>query len=134
MQRTSPISERAHSRRPSRGSTPAVRRWSHARQVAGQPAGSTAGQSSVRELVESAFRRMAHGVDARRAQAQTLAFYRSGGQDWTRGLDRSPGHVVRARVAGAFRAMAHGAQAAASQARALRFYRSSGHAWAGNLG
>ncbi|MCL4799881.1 MAG: hypothetical protein KJ025_09865 [Burkholderiales bacterium] len=111
-----------------------MRRSPHARHGAGQPVASTAGQSSVRELVESAFRQMAHGVDTRSAQAQTLAFYRSGGQEWTRGLDRAAGHVVRARVTGAFRAIAHGAQAATSQARALRFYRSSGHAWADNLG
>jgi hypothetical protein len=36
--------------------------------------------------VAEAFRAMAHGADPRTAFAQTKAFYRTGGGDWTRAL------------------------------------------------
>lgn len=38
---------------------------------------------SVRAAVAEAFRRMANGIDGKAAYASTVAFYRSGGQEWT---------------------------------------------------
>jgi hypothetical protein len=46
----------------------------------------TAAPRSVRGRVATAFRQMAHGVRERAAWASTLAFYRSGGQVWTKQL------------------------------------------------
>ena len=41
---------------------------------------------SLRARVAGAFRQMAHGVADEAAWASTTAFYRSGGQAWTRQL------------------------------------------------
>lgn len=38
---------------------------------------------SARASVAEAFRRMANGVGDKAAYAKTVAFYRSGGQEWT---------------------------------------------------
>jgi hypothetical protein len=46
----------------------------------------TAARRSVRARVATAFRQMAHGVREQAAWASTLAFYRSGGQVWTKQL------------------------------------------------
>lgn len=43
-------------------------------------------RSTPRMRVAEAFRAMAHGADPRTAFAQTKAFYRTGGGDWTRAL------------------------------------------------
>ncbi|MCI3953375.1 MAG: hypothetical protein K0R53_2875 [Burkholderiales bacterium] len=39
-----------------------------------------------RRRVAAAFRRMARGVEPKRAYASTVGFYRSSGQEWTRQL------------------------------------------------
>jgi|AP12_2_1047962.scaffolds.fasta_scaffold03604_4 hypothetical protein len=88
----------------------------------------------TRQRVGQAFRDMAHGITAPLAEAQTSAFYRSGGQEWARTLSQPSGHDLKARVIDAFREMAHGAQDTAAHARTLHFYRSSGQGWAQNLG
>jgi hypothetical protein len=41
---------------------------------------------SLKARVATAFRQMAHALRAQAAWASTLAFYRSGGQPWTRQL------------------------------------------------
>lgn len=43
-------------------------------------------QRSLRARVATAFRQMAHGVREQAAWASTLAFYRSGGQAWSKSL------------------------------------------------
>ena len=43
-------------------------------------------RKNLRSSVANAFRRMAHGVEARVAYASTVWFYRSGGHEWTRQL------------------------------------------------
>jgi hypothetical protein len=93
----------------------------------------TQSEQGLRERVADAFRQMARGVEAPTAHEETMDFYRSGGQDWTRALDRQSDHGMRARVVGAFRAMAHGVEAEAAHSQSLQFYRSSGHAWARDL-
>lgn len=45
-----------------------------------------AARRSIRARVATAFRQMAHGVRAQAAWASTLAFYRSGGQAWSKNL------------------------------------------------
>lgn len=87
-----------------------------------------------RQRVDQAFRDMAHGITAPLAEAQTGAFYRSGGQDWARMLAQPASYALKARVADAFRRMAHGVQDTAAHASTLHFYRSSGQSWAQNLG
>jgi hypothetical protein len=47
------------------------------------PQGSRRG---LRSRVAAAFRRFAHGVDARTAIVRTFAFYRSSGKTWARAL------------------------------------------------
>jgi hypothetical protein len=42
--------------------------------------------SGIRRRVAEAFRAMAHGVRDSSAYAHTVAFYRSGGQEWTKQL------------------------------------------------
>ena len=42
--------------------------------------------SSTRNRVAAAFRRMARGVEGKAAYANTVRFYRSGGQAWARQL------------------------------------------------
>ncbi len=88
----------------------------------------------TRQRVGQAFRNMAHGVTAPLAEAQTNAFYRSGGQEWARTLSQPGGHDLKARVIDAFQEMAHGVQDTAAHASTLHFYRSSGQSWAQNLG
>jgi len=137
MQPTTPaVSEHAHSvaRKTAYGPRRVIRRaFTHSRDTTERHEALTQSAQDLRERVAGAFRRMARSVEAPTAHEETLDFYRSGGQDWTRALDRQSDHDMRARVAGAFRAMAHGAEAEAAQAQALRFYRSSGHAWAREL-
>ena len=41
---------------------------------------------SMRRRVAQAFRAMAHGIGESSAYAHTVAFYRSGGQEWTKQL------------------------------------------------
>jgi hypothetical protein len=41
---------------------------------------------SLRTRVAEAFRRVAHGLEAKAAYASTVRFYRSGGWEWTRQL------------------------------------------------
>jgi hypothetical protein len=50
-----------------------------ARRTATQP-------RSLRARVAVAFREIAHGVDGKAAWASTIAFFRSGGQAWSRQL------------------------------------------------
>ena len=47
---------------------------------------SMASRRRLREHVAGAFRRMAHGVSGRTAWSSTVAFYRSGGQEWAKQL------------------------------------------------
>jgi hypothetical protein len=46
----------------------------------------TVASASEREVVVTAFRALAHGVDDATAAARTNDFYRSGGMDWARCL------------------------------------------------
>lgn len=73
MQPTTTILER---------SRPVTRK--HARR--GRPAARKASPRNARAGVAAAFRRMARGVETRAAYAATVAFYRSGGQEWTKQL------------------------------------------------
>ena len=43
-------------------------------------------RNNLRARVASAFRQIARGAGAREAYANTVWFYRSGGQEWTRQL------------------------------------------------
>ena len=75
METTSTIQGRASrtARRQARGPHSAGRR-------------STTQPRSLRARVATAFRQMANGVREQAAWASSIAFYRSGGQEWTRQL------------------------------------------------
>ena len=49
--------------------------------------GRQASRISQRKRVHAAFRARMHAVDAKTAHVQTKSFYRSGGAEWTQGLD-----------------------------------------------
>lgn len=48
-------------------------------------------RNNLRASVATAFRQMARGAAAREAYSNTLWFYRSGGQEWTRQLRMGSG-------------------------------------------
>jgi hypothetical protein len=50
-------------------------------------AGRRGSRTSYRKQVHAAFSARMHAVDAKTAHVQTKAFYRSGGAEWTHGLD-----------------------------------------------
>jgi hypothetical protein len=113
-------------------------RMSLSRPVSRRPALHTVARlttnQDTRQRVGQAFRDMARGVAAPLAEAQTSAFYRSGGQDWARTLSQLSGHDLKARVIDAFQEIAHGVQGTAAHVSTLQFYRSSGQGWAKSLG
>jgi hypothetical protein len=51
-----------------------------------RPATRQISAQNVRAGVAAAFRRMAHGVNSKAAYASSVAFYRSGGQEWAKQL------------------------------------------------
>lgn len=77
---------------------------------------------TVRERVDDAIRRLAHGVAPTIAHARTIGFYRSGGYAWSRALVDRPGEDFRGHVARAFFELRASVDRLTAQARSLRFY------------
>ena len=98
------------------------------------PAESRVSDQSMRSSVADAFRRIAHAMDAARAQMKTNGFYRSSGHEWTQALTERAAQPVRDQVLEAFRTTLRGVQTATAHAITIRFYQSTGQAWALKLG